>query len=294
MAKEKKSEKRVESGFSASIPENVKKTIEKIPTMQIVSERDIALDFATKVYKKFEQLVKAIIMFGSAVKKESKESSDIDVVIIVDDATLKWDEELIATYREELGKIIQANPYRKPLHVNTIKLTSWWQDLMKGDPVVINVIRYGDPLIDHAGFFSPLKNLLKDGRIKSTPEAIYTLLQRAPNHLARSQASLLAAVDGYYWACVDSAHAALISVDILPPSPEHIGEILDEVFVKSRKVMKKEYVDFYNEIHELAKDIVHGKVVEINIKNLASIREDAMEFVREMGEIVENIFKNKK
>jgi uncharacterized protein (UPF0332 family) len=139
-----------------------------------------------------------------------------------------------------------------------------------------------------------LKNLLQEGKIRSTPEAVYTLLQRAPNHLARSQASLLAAVDGYYWACVDSAHAALISAEILPPSPEHVGDILEEVFVKARKNLKKEYVDFYRELHEMAKDIVHGKIVEVNVKNLDSIREDTLEFVREMSELVENIFKNKK
>lgn len=294
MAKEKKGDKKVEVSSTVNIPEEVKTAMEKVPTMKIVAERDIALDFATKVYKEFEELVKAVIMFGSSVKQESKDTSDIDIIILVDDATLKWDEELIATYREELGKLIQANPYRKPLHINTVKLTTWWQDLMRGDPVVINVIRYGDPLIDHAGFFSPLKNLLKDGKIRSTPEAVYTLLQRAPSHLARSQASLLAVIDGYYWACVDSAHAALISTDILPPSPEHVGDILEEVFVKSKKNLKKEYVEFYRELHELAKDIVHGKVVEVNLKNLESIRDDTMEFVREMSELVEEIFKSKK
>ncbi|VVB79541.1 Nucleotidyltransferase domain protein [uncultured archaeon] len=294
MAKEKKGDKKVESSPAVKVPEEIKVAMEKVPTMKIVAERDIAMDFATKVYTKFEELVKAVIMFGSSVTKESKNSSDIDVIILVDDATLKWDDELVSTYREELGKIIQANPYRKPLHVNTVKLTTWWQDLMRGDPVVINVIRYGDPLIDHAGFFSPIKNLLRDGKIRSTPEAVYTLLQRAPAHLARSQASLLSAVDGYYWACVDSAHAALISADILPPSPEQVGDILDEVFVKSKKNLKKEYVEFYREVHEMAKDIVHGKIVEVDVKNLNSIREDTLEFVRAMSELVEEIFKSKK
>ena len=68
----------------------------------------------------------------------------------------------MAWYREELGKIITGNPYRKSLHVNTVKLSTWWDDMMKGDPVVINVLRYGDALIDFGGFFNPLKILLKE------------------------------------------------------------------------------------------------------------------------------------
>jgi len=59
---------------------------------------------------------------------------------------------LIAWYREELGKLIQENPYAKALHINTVKLSTWWDDMMKGDPVVINILRYGDALIDFGVF----------------------------------------------------------------------------------------------------------------------------------------------
>lgn len=288
--KKKKEENSVKSEKHSSHQEP---DLSKFPTMQIAVERDIGLDFATKVYTQFEQLVKCIVMFGSSVKKEAKTSSDIDIIIIVDDATLKWDEELIATYREELGKLISANPYKKSLHVNTVKLTTWWQDLIAGDPVVINVIRYGDPLIDHGGFFTPLKELLRLGKIKSTPEAIYNLLQRTPMHLARARASLLGTVDGYYWACVDSAHAALISAEILPPSPEHVGEIMDQILVKEKKLLKKDFVDFYEEIHSFAKDIVHGKIVDVPGKKLDDLKSETDVFVKEMARIVEILIKER-
>ncbi len=269
--------------------EEAKPISETLPeTMKIVAARDIALDFATKTYSKFEQLIKTIAMFGSSVKKEATNSSDIDVVIIIDDVSLGWDEELIATYREELGKIIQLNPYRKPLHVNTIKLSTWWQDLIRGDPVVINVIRYGDPLIDHAGFFMPLKALLRDGKIRATPEAIYTLLQRTPMHMARARNALLEAVDGYYWACVDSAHAALIAAKVLPPSPEHVGDIMHDTFVKN-KILKSEYVDFYNQIHSLAKGIVHGDRRDVSASILEDLRKKTDDFVRVMSKLVEDL-----
>jgi len=79
-----------------------------------------------------------------------------------------------------------------------------------------------------------LRILLKDGKIKSTPESIYTLLQRAPRHMARAKQAMLAVVDGLYWTMVDSAHAALISAEVIPSSPENIPETLMENFVNKK------------------------------------------------------------
>ena len=200
--------------------------LKKIPTLKLVKEQDIATDFATKAYQKFDKLIKSIILFGSTVKQTRTSGSDIDIIILIDDASVKFDQELIAWYREELGKLIRANPYKKDLHINTVKLTTWWQDLLRGDPVIINIIRYGEPLIDFGGFFTPLRILLQEGRIKSTPEAIYTALQRAPQHLMRSKQAEMSAVEGVYWVMGASAHALLIAVHVMSPSPAHIPILL--------------------------------------------------------------------
>jgi len=168
----------------------------KYPTIKLRRERDIAMDFATKVFKKFDKIIKSVVLFGSTVKDTNVTGSDIDVILIIDDVTINWDQELIAWYRQELDKILRLNPYRQDLHVNTVKLSTWWEDLMRGDPVVINILRYGEPMIDFAGFFNPLKYLLIKGKIKSTPEAIYSALQRAPVHIARSKLAELSAVEG--------------------------------------------------------------------------------------------------
>jgi predicted nucleotidyltransferase len=269
---------------------SVKKENSEIETMKIVAERDIAFDFATKAYKKFDKAIKSIILFGSSAKRTALPDSDIDIIVIIDDISIGWDEELIAWYREELGKIIKENPYRKSLHINTVKLSSWWDDLMKGDPLLINIVRYGESLIDFGGFFSPLKILLQNGKIKSTPEAIYTLLQRAPTHLARTQAAMLSTIDGLYWASVDSAHAALIAAKIMPPSPEHIPEILDKEFVKNG-MLKSKYVDFYIEIHALAKEIIHGKKVNVEGKKIDEYIKLTDEFIGEMARIIDGLIK---
>lgn len=269
-----------------------KEVVDANPTLQIVSERDIGLDFATKVYATFDQMVKSIVLFGSSAKKVSTPSSDIDLVIIIDDVAIAWDETLIAHYRESLGEIVRDNPYRKSLHINTVKLSTWWADLIRGDPVVINVLRYGDALIDRGGFFNPLKVLLKEGKIKSTPESIYTLLQRSPTHLVRAREAMLAAVDGFYWSAVDAAHAALIAAGVMPPSPEHIPEIMDENFVK-KKLLNKKYVNYYYGLHNLAKEIVHGKIKHVTGKELERLQVESDDFLREMARLVDKLIDKK-
>jgi len=265
-----------------------KKIEPKAPTLKLTTERDIANDFSTKAYKKFDKMIKSIILFGSYTKHTSTSTSDIDIIIIVDDASIAWDQELVAWYREELGKLIRKNPYKKELHINTVRLVTWWQDLIKGDPVVINVIRYGEALIDFGGFFSPLKILLQQGKIKSTPEAIYSALQRAPQHLARSKASELGAIEGLYWAMVDSAHAVLIAAKQTPPSPEHIPIMLKEMFVDTGN-LKMKHVVMYRDLYLLHRKIIHGELTDLKGVEIDDWQAKTEEFIQVMTNLIKNL-----
>ena len=258
------------------------------PTLKLTTERDIAEDFATKVYKKFDKIIKSIILFGSQTKQTQTATSDIDIIIVIDDASISWDTELIAWYREELGKIVAVNPYKKELHVNTVKLTTWWQDLIRGDPVIINIIRYGEVILDFGGFFNPQKVLLAQGKIRSTPESIYNALQRAPLHLARSRASELGAVEGLHWAMVDSAHAALMAIKQLPPSPEQVPIMLKEHFVEKR-MLDMRYVVWFRDLYLLHRNIVHGSITDIKGTEVDSWQQRTEEFVRVMAELVKKV-----
>jgi len=269
-----------------------KVSIKNIPTLKLVNEKDIALDFASKVYKKFDKMIKSIILFGSQTKGSAIAGSDIDIIIIIDDASIQWDQELIAWYREELGKLIRKNPYKKDLHINSVKLTTWWQDLLRGDPVVINIIRFGEPLIDFGGFFSPLKILLQQGRIKSTPEAIYAALQRTPAHIARSKTSELNAIEGLYWAMVDSAHAALMAAKQSPPSPEHVPALLKEIFVDTGN-LKMKYVILYRDLYVLHRKIAHGEITDLKGVEIDDWQAKTEKFVQEMTRLVKELVEKK-
>jgi predicted nucleotidyltransferase len=268
---------------------NVKEIKEQhLEKSSINTEKDIAMDFAEKVHKKFDRMVKATVLFGSQATNEAKSESDIDIILIIDDASLNWDLELISWYREELGKLIAAQQYSRDLHINTIKLTTWWQDLLHGDPVVINILRYGQPLIDSGGFFKPLKSLLIQGRIRSTPEAVYMALQRAPSHLGRSKLAILSSLEGVYWTMIDAAQAALITAGKLPPSPEHIPQLLKESFVDN-KLMKIDRVRQLKEIYLIHKAITHREINEIKGNEIDKWQEIAEDFLLDMTKIIDRM-----
>jgi predicted nucleotidyltransferase/uncharacterized protein (UPF0332 family) len=265
-----------------------KAPLKNIPVLNLKTDSDIAMDFAMKVYKRFNKLVKSVILFGSTVKKTSVPGSDIDLIILIDDAAIRWDQELITWYREELEKIVRANPYKKDLHVNTVKLTTWWEDLLRGDPVIINVIREGESIIDFGGFFEPLKYLLVSGRIKSTPEAIYSLLERAPQHLVRSKISELNAIEGLYWSMIDSAQAALIAINVQPASPENVPVELRNNFVNAGK-LKMKYAVWLRDLLVLHKKILHKDITDLNGAEIDEWQKRAEEFLEVMAKLVNEI-----
>jgi len=286
----KKSVKNKVSKKKTSGKKSSKKKIdlEKVPTLKLKTEHSIAMDFAIKTYKKFDKIIKAIVLFGSVSKKDTVAGSDIDIIILIDDVSISWDQELIAWYREELDKILKVNPYNSVIHINTIKLSTWWEDLLNGDPVVINVLRNGEALIDAGGFFNPLKFLLLNGKIKTTPESVYNCLKRAPMHIARSKAAELSSIEGLFWSMVDSAQAALGATNILPPSPEHISVDLKENFVNSGK-LKMKYVLWYRDLLVLHKKISHGQIKDLKGVEIDMWQERAEEFLNIMAQLVREI-----
>jgi len=146
-------------------------------------------------------------------------------------------------------------------------------------------------LID-SGFFNPLKALLLKGKIKSTPEAVYAALQRAPGHIARSKSAEMSAIEGAYWAMIDSAQAALMTAGKMPPSPEHIPQMLREVFVDSG-MLKMNYVRALQDLYSLHKAIAHGQVRNIKGQEIDEWQEIAEKFLGEMIRIVDNLIESK-
>lgn len=261
-----------------SIERREKQNIDRFPQEHI----DLAYKFSTRAYKEFGTFVKAIVLFGSVTRKAT-EAGDIDILIIIDDLTLTLKPEVIQTYRILVQKII-ADISTK-LHITTLKLTTFFEYAKVGDPVAINILRDGVALLD-TGFFEPLQLLLRTGRIRPTPESIWSYYIRAPATVQNSKWHIMQASLDLYWAVIDAAHAALMKANQIPPTPEHVADWLEQIFVKTKHLSPK-YVLTMRKFYKLSKDITHRNIKEISGSEYDRLQKEAQEFIEEMRRIVE-------
>ena len=250
----------------------------------ITQDRDIARKFAKIMYDEFGTFISALILFGSTIKNPSKPNKDIDILVILDDVKIKFTRELVQTYRIITEKAIAlVDPKR--LHIQSMKLTSFWEYVRAGDPVAVNILRHGISLID-TGFFDPLQILLEQGRIRPSRESVYTYLSMAPASLERSKQHLLTATVDLYWAAIDASHATLMSLGEIPPTPEHVPNLLQAVLVNNKHIAKK-HADTMRKLYVIYKRITRLELSEIFGRDYDRLREETKELVSEMKKIIE-------
>ena len=251
-------------------------------------EYKVGYDFSLKVYRKFKEVVKAIVLYKGAVKTKT-----IDLVIIIDDCVIDWDQELIAWYREELEKLVRRQSYGERLNLNTVTLTSFWEELRSGEPLIINLIRYGQVMVDVGGFFDPLRVLLARGRIRPSTEAVYVTMTRASDHLYKANNDLLFSVQKMYWGMIDASHAVLMAEREVPVAPEFIVPLLNEVFVAKGKLDKK-YIKYLEDVREVALKIGKGSKLQVKGKEWDELFSKSEEFVRVLRELGQVLIKERK
>lgn len=242
-----------------------------------------AYEFSKKLYDEFGQLVKAIVLFGSTSKAPRRNpGSDIDILVIIDDTEIVLTRELVETYRIIVEKLIIG--ISDKLHITSLKLTTFWEYVRAGDPVGMNILRSGIALLD-TGFFEPLRALLIRGRIRPSPEAVWTYFARAPRAMHNAKWHILQGTLDLYWAMIDAAHAALMKLGVTPPSPEHVAEMIEEKLVKDKHVPRK-YAHIAQKFYKLQKDITYREIKEISGKQFDAYCKEAQQFIDEMEKIV--------
>ena len=248
---------------------------------------DLALQFAKRMHKEFGDLIKAIVLFGSNTKQQPQDElgegakpkpGDIDLLVVVDDVSVALTSELVETYRIIAQKAVMDISPR--IHLTSLKLSSFWGYIRAGDPVGLNMLREGVALLD-SGFFEPLRALLKRGMIRPSPESIFTYFARAPRTLENSKWHIMQASVDLYWAVIDAAHSALMTLDEVPPSPEHVADMMEERLVKPG-LLNKKYVATVSNFYKIYKGVTRREIQEITGKQFDELFKEAEEFVNAM------------
>lgn len=246
------------------------------------SSKDLAYEFTALLHKELGKFIRAVVMFGSAARRKDQKSSDIDVLIIIDDVSIQLSKPLVEAYRIIVSKCVSK--VSKRLHIVSLRFSGFWEYMRLGDPVGINILRDGFAILD-SGFFTPMQHLLSRGFVRPSREAIWTYYIMAPRTLTNSAYMLNRAGMDLYWAAIDAGHAALMSMGELPPSPDHVADLLEQKLAKSGHVSKK-MVSIMRNLYTLNKQIERGGYT-LSGKDYDSYAKDAHAFVKEMKTFIE-------
>ncbi|MBR9678341.1 MAG: nucleotidyltransferase domain-containing protein [Nanoarchaeota archaeon] len=252
-----------------------------------ITEKEIRIlyDFTKKLVNKFGGFVHALILFGSVSREEKKKESDLDVLALVDDVSFDITPEIVGSWRLSVGSILSDLNAVGKIHVTTLGLTQFWDAVRHADPVIITILRDGQPVVD-TGFFKPLKKLLETGRIRPSRESIEAHLMVANRLIGAADTHVLAAFDDLYWAVINSAHSALMSKGHLPRAPSEVPQYFKKYLMKKKYGLDKKDADFLAYMIRTMKHIARGELNKLDPVELNKAKLNTKRFVKKISKIV--------
>ena len=238
----------------------------------------LTLDLSKKLKTELNDLLKGVIFFGSAVRGDAVKGSDIDVLLLINDLKFVFSEEVIESMRVIIENV--SSKISTKFHITTMYISTFWDHVRLADPIIVNILRDGVSVYDE-GFFEPAQFLLESGQIRPTQEAVWSYYLRAPKTLKSAEKKLLSTIVDMYWAVIDASHAVLMHIDLVPPAPHHVADMLEKYYVEN-KLLEKKYVLILRKLYDLAKNIGHEKVLSSNGKELDVLFLESHEFVKRM------------
>ncbi len=248
---------------------------------------DHAEKFKDAVLKKFDKIIKSVVVFGSVVRGEPREDSDIDILVIYDDVAAKFTPEMKASFDLQLQAI--AKSIDKYISVQPgWSLTEFWEMARMGHPLLMTIVRDGWALYD-TGFFIPFRKLLEMGKISSTYEAVETFSSEAPRKITRVESAKLTLIsEDLYYAMLNSAQAVLMYMEKEIPPPSKTPKKIKEELVKPG-LLPERYYYYLKKVIEFRKGVEHREINYVSGKKLDSFINMAKKFVGRMLKILRDL-----
>ena len=209
-------------------------------------------DFSKEILEEMGDLIRCIVLFGSNAKNTQTKDSDIDVLVVLNNVSVFVTNELRSAYSIITQKLNQKIGKGK-FHIMSINITDFWDMTRIGDPIIINILRYGLPIYD-CDIIEPMQHLLEIGKIRPTIESINRYSSRAKTLLNETKKHLEIAVMDLYYATTDIVHSTLMQKKITPPSPSEMPEIFKKTF-KTKKM--KDLSATIDKVYKISKEIEH-------------------------------------
>ncbi|MGE0793408.1 MAG: nucleotidyltransferase domain-containing protein [Candidatus Woesearchaeota archaeon] len=262
-----------------TIKEREKKTIHHYDS----ADHNLAVELSKKLKKELNELLKGVIFFGSAVRGDAQKNSDIDILLLINDLKFIFSPEVIESIRVIIENT--ASSISTKFHITSMHISEFWDHVRLADPIIVNILRDGVSIYDE-GFFEPAQFLLESGQIRPTQEAVWSYYLRAPKTIKSAEKKLLSTIVDLYWAVMDASHSALMYIDLIPPAPHHVADMIEKYYVEN-KILDKKYLLTLRKLYNLAKEIGHEQVLNTSGKDLDVLMLEAKDFVKRIKLILQ-------
>jgi predicted nucleotidyltransferase len=248
----------------------------KGPSKEIYSK---IVTFTNEARKQYGNIIKSVLIFGSAAKGTMVEGSDADLWVILDDTATKTSEDL-----DKVNSQLYLIAHElKDLHVQTSTLTEFWQWIKMGSPELVNYLRYGLVIYD-TGFIKPVQRMLQMGLIPPSEETISLKARAADARLKKIKLDLKSMIFELRYTATDMVQSVVMYFYKAQPDQKAIPEFLEKL-VKEKK-LEKEYVDKFKELDKLWKDIDHKEIKDVTTEHLNKALQITKEIIERFKKIL--------
>ena len=251
-----------------------------------------AEQFKEEVLKKSQKVVKAVVLFGSLVRGDFTEKSDIDMLVVIDDVMSRFTPDQKDQFDDMLRSI--AKKISEDVVVQPAwTLTEFWDMARIGHPLLYTIVRDGWALYD-TGFFVPIRKLLELGKIPTTLEAVEKFMEASPQKITRVEtAKLYMVAEDLYYAMLNSSQAVLMYLGEPPPAPKECANIVKEQLVDAQ-LLEEVYLNDLREVVEFRKAVEHKEVKELSGQKLDDFINKSKKFVERMEQLLLTLQKRRK
>jgi len=240
------------------------KSTEIIDEKQKLREKLIekSVRFMNEIRRKYGDLIKAVVIFGSVARGDLKKGSDVDIWVILDDTISKASTDTESVVRglylisESIGSV----------HVQTTSLTDFWQWIKLGSPELINYLKYGLVIYD-TGFVKPIQRMLSLGLLPPSEEAVSLKAKASILRLKKIQSDIKSLIFDLRYSASDMIQAVIMQLYKAQPDQKEIPNYLEKL-VKEGK-LEEGYIEKWKELDELWKKIDHEEIKEVDSTHLA-------------------------
>ncbi len=248
----------------------------------------ISREFTKKLLNEMGELVRSVVLFGSNTTNTLTSDSDIDIMVVLNNTSVFVTPELKEAYQIISKRII--NDISPKIHLLTVNLSDLWDMARKGDPVLINILRFGMPIIDK-DLVEPMQYLLEIGKIRPTKESIDTYTSRSNTLLDEADFHIREALMDLYYSVVDQVHATLMIQKEMPPSPKDMPKLFRKVFSKNKSLLK--FGSLIEEFYTLSKELEHKNSTNYTGSYYDTMKKKAQRLVSSLQEFNNKELKNK-